>query len=479
MKKFLLTLVWVSILSLLFPSCAVNQIKQEEDPVVLTWYIFGVKQPDHDRVLDEVNQELREKLGVELRLEVIPSGEFDDTMRLMTTSREPYDLVFTSNWKNEFDINIARQAFLPLDELYEKYGQAIKSQMPEWLESAGRVDGTLYAIPNQQVAARQAGLIVQKEYADAYGLTEEPMQSLEEIEPFLQWVTENVPDKIPIDVRDNFYQEVEYENFASGMVWVEKDDPYTVYPVTEINAGQLELDRRWYEKGYLRKDIATITDNTEDVMANRYVCTLSAYKPGLGAEWTARQGIEYIAIPVGEPYMKAASGNETMTAISRTSEHSEEAMQLLNLLYEEPELFNKLLFGLEGIHYTKTGDDSIELIEGSGYCYGTEAWKLGNQFLAWRLPGQEEDVWEETTRMNETARVSLLRGFNFDPQPVQKELTRLAAVEREFKKELYRAEDLDAYRESYRQQMEEAGLTRVVKEVQRQLDSWRATKGTP
>ena len=74
MKKFLLTLVWVSILSLLFPSCAVNQIKQEEDPVVLTWYIFGVKQPDHDRVLDEVNQELREKLGVELRLEVIPSG---------------------------------------------------------------------------------------------------------------------------------------------------------------------------------------------------------------------------------------------------------------------------------------------------------------------------------------------------------------------------------------------------------------------
>ena len=168
-----------------------------------------------------------------------------------------------------------------------------------------------------------------------------------------------------------------------------------------------------------------------------------------------------------------------MTAISRTSEHSEEAMQLLNLLYEEPELFNKLLFGLEGIHYTKTGDDSIELIEGSGYCYGTEAWKLGNQFLAWRLPGQEEDVWEETTRMNETARVSLLRGFNFDPQPVQKELTRLAAVEREFKKELYRAEDLDAYRESYRQQMEEAGVTRVVKEVQRQLDSWRATKGTP
>lgn len=473
MKKKILSLLAGCICSFMLLGCADKKNLPEEEPVRLTWYIFGIEQQDHDMVLSEINEELREKLNVELDLEVIPNGEFEDKMRLMSTSNENYDLVFTSNWKNKFDDNIARGAFLALDNFYELYGADIKSQMPEWLEDAGRVDEILYAIPNQQIAARQTGLIVQKEYADRYGLTEAPLEKLEDIEPFLQWLVDTAPDKIPIDVRDEHRQEVEYEDFASGMVWVKKDDPYTALPITEINEEQMKLDRRWYENGYLRKDIGTITDNTVDVISNRYVCTLSAYKPGLGAEWTAKQGVEYIAIPVGEPYLKAASGNETMTAISRTSQHPKEAMELLNLLYSEPELFNKLLFGIEGVHYRKTGQDSIELIEGSGYCYGTEAWKLGSQFLAWRLPGQEKDVWEKTDELNRTARKSLLQGFNFNPAKVQKELARLSSVERELRNGQYQAEDLEVYRREWKDKMEQAGLNQVTQEVQKQIDQWR------
>lgn len=193
MKKKILSLLAGCICSFMLLGCADKKNLPEEEPVRLTWYIFGIEQQDHDMVLSEINEELREKLNVELDLEVIPNGEFEDKMRLMSTSNENYDLVFTSNWKNKFDDNIARGAFLALDNFYELYGADIKSQMPEWLEDAGRVDEILYAIPNQQIAARQTGLIVQKEYADRYGLTEAPLEKLEDIEPFLQWLVDTAP----------------------------------------------------------------------------------------------------------------------------------------------------------------------------------------------------------------------------------------------------------------------------------------------
>ena len=107
---------------------------------------------------------------------------------------------------------------------------------------------------------------------------------------------------------------------------------------------------------------------------------MTAYKPGWDGELTNRQGKEYITVPIEGTYVKAVSGAETMTAFNVNSKHPEEAMKLLNLVYTDKEIYNELLFGIEGEHYKKTGENSVEVIDSTKYDFSAYGWIFGNQF---------------------------------------------------------------------------------------------------
>lgn len=456
------------------------------EPITVKWCVFGASgdiRQDKDLVLEDLNKKLVEKINVKLDLEIIDQGEFNDKMKLKSTAGEDYDLVFTANWINNFNENMSRDAFMPLDELFEEYGREMAAAIPEWLLDVGKVDGKLYAVPNQQIIARQMGVAIQKEYADKYGFTKTSLSDISELEPFLDEIVKNEPDMFPIDKRADAVLEKDYEGIVSvgslpgnsgDCIVIKKEDPQgNIMSVTQIIDEQIKKDYEWYQKGYIRSDIATVVDNAADVKANRYVCTLSSYKPGWDAELSSRQGVEHITVPVEGAYIKTISGIETMTAINVNSKHPAEAMKLLNLVYTDKEIYNELLFGLEGIHYTKTGDNSAAPLEDTKYNLSSSAWKLGNQFNAWYLPGQAEGVWEETDKLNREAVVSPLRGFTFDPTNVQSELAQIGAVVKEYANGQFTTKDIDAYIAERNQKMEQAGLAVVLQETQRQIDEWK------
>lgn len=452
---------------------------KKEEAVTVKWCMFTAqKAQDHDLVIEDLNKKLEEKINVRLELEMIPQGEFDDKMKLASTAGEDYDLVFTSNWRNKFDDNMSRDAFLPLNDLIDQYGQDLKAEIPDWLMDVARVNGEIYAVPNMQVIAKQYGVAIQKEYADKYNFHPESMKSIHELEPFLDEIVKNEPQLFPVDYRNSVLLSQKYEGLAGDYIYIDKNDPDAkLIPATEVTQDEDRMNREWYEKGYIRKDIATVTDNTADVKANRYACTVGVYKPGWDAEFTASHGgTEYITIPFEGIYVGVTSGIETMTAINVNSKHPAEAMKLLNTIYTDKEIFNELLFGLEGVHYNKTAENHVEPVENTKYYYGTEAWKFGNQFNAWYLPGQADGLWEATDKMNREAQVSVLRGFVFNPENVQAELAQLAAVTKEFKNMQYVADDIEKYIQDKNQKLEQAGIMTVLEEVQKQVDAWKAAK---
>ena len=458
--------------------------KAKDDGIVtVTWCVFGDKKPDHDKVMEDLNKKIEEKINVHLNLEVIPQGEFNDKMKLKSTAGEDYDLVFTSNWLNNFSDNMSREAFLPIDDLLEKEGKGITESVPEWLLDVGTVDGKLYAVPNQQVEARQLGVAIQKEYADKYGFDKTSLKDISELEPFLDQIAKNEPNLFPIDERVKPVLERENEvvtsvSGASGATALMKkgDESLTILPSTDAMAEQFKMENDWYKKGYIRKDIATVMDNTADVKANRYVCTLSAYKPGWDAEFTNRQGVEYITVPIEGAYVNSIAGSETMTAINVNSEHPEEAMKLLNLVYTDKEIYNELVFGMEGEHYNKTGESSIEMVEDPQYDFGGYGWMLGNQFNAYYVPGQEDGLWEETDKMNRESEISPLRGFVFDPSNVQSEIAQVGSVVKEYENGQFTASDIEKYIKERNEKMEQAGLQKIVDEVQKQVDDWKESQ---
>lgn len=445
------------------------------ETVTVKWCVPVDKPKDYDAVMADLNEKLKEKINVQLDLDCIPQGEYADRMRLMSTGQEDYDLCFTSNWLNSFDENMSRQGFLGMDDLLKEYGQGIVDSMPEWLMDVSAVDGKHYAVPNQQVIARQMGVVIQKEYADKYGFDLTSLKDASDLEPFLDQIVANEPTMYPIDLRVQPWMEKDYETVVSNSVYLKKDgDDFTPVGYVDAMEEYFRKANEWYKKGYIRQDIATVTDNSADVKANRYVVSMSSYKPGWDAEMTERQGVEWISVPIEGVYVGATSGIETMTAINVNSKNPEAAMKLLNLVYTDKEIFNELLFGLEDVNYKKTGETSAEVI-GENYNLAPHAWRFGNQFLAWTLPGQNEDVWKETDKMNREAEVSRLRGFTFNSAPVQAELAQISAVVAEYKNREFTTDDVDGFISEVRQKMEDAGQQKVLDEFTKQVEEWQNT----
>ncbi len=448
--------------------------EENGETITIKWCVPGDKQPDHDMVLEDVNKKIKEKINVELDLDIIPQGEFNDRMKLASTAGETFDLVFTANWLNSFDENMSRDAFLPITDLVAEYGQDMASSMPDWLLDVAKVDGELYAIPNQQIVARQMGVVIRKDMAEKYNFDMSSMESIRDIEPFLDEIVKNESGMFPIDKRVEALYEKTYETVGSYAAM--NKETGEIIPMSEALADQMRLDNEWFRKGYIREDIATITDNSADVKANRYAVSLSSYKPGWSAEYTNRQNMEYIDVPIEGAYVGAISGIETMTAVNVNSEHPEEAVKLLDLVYTDKEIFNELLFGIEGTHYNVVSENHVEIVPDSTYSFGPNAWRIGNQFNAWYMPGQEDGLWEATDKLNKEATVSSLRGFTFDPSNVQAEMAQLAAVKEEYKNGQFTANDIEAFIAEYQEKMEQAGIQTVVDEMNSQVAEWKAAQ---
>jgi putative aldouronate transport system substrate-binding protein len=447
------------------------------EATTVIWYAPGDKAEEHDMVINELNKKLADRVNAKLDFRIITFGEFGDKMRLATTSGENFDLMYTSSWLNSFVDNVARSALLPLDDLISEYGKDLYNSIPEWVFDAGRAGSALYGIPNYQMIGSYYGIYLQKEYVEKYGLDPKSITKFEDLEPFFKQILENEPNLYPLQK----YQSPKYwpiYEYLPGELSIRKDDAtLKILPKWEAFEEEWRYSNYLYKEKIIRQDILTMGDDSADRAANRYVGVLNIAKPGGDAEMTANHKKEYILIPTSDCYINYDSGVSTMTAISSTSKHPEETMKLYNVIYTDKEIFNMLLFGLEGTHYKKTGESRIEPVENSKYFYGGNAWAYGNQLLAYYLPGQEDGTWEETERLLNTAVVSPLRGFYFDPSPVQAELAQCDAVLKEFDNQQYVATDIDAFISDITNKLKAAGMETVVAEFQKQVDAWAVSVG--
>ena len=362
-------------------------------------------------------------------------------------------------------------------------GQKFMEIYPEGLENVATVNGTIYALPNYQKRFTQTCALVLKDVAEAYGLdTEKAYNDITEFEDLFDWVLENEPDLYPTRYggyivfaclnADDFYGDE-----LASVCTVEGDGNYEVLLSTEnesyINAWRLMNE--YHKKGYIRADGATVTDDTADLMAQRYAVQFDVYKPGVEADYAAKYGGEYICIPLGTPYVAYNDGIATMTAINAKCEDPEAALEMLYVFWTDPEVYNMMLFGLEGEHYTKVGENRVEKVENSKYdMSGKFGWQLGCQFNAWLMPGQADNTWTLTEEINASASQSPLAGFCLDQSTIS---TEFSIVQNAVPANYPYVEDFDKWLEETHQSILDNYGNEIKTEVQRQIDEWRAANG--
>lgn len=94
-------------------------------PYEVTLYYPGTPQKDVALVEAEINKKMEPKIGATLKINAIDWGQWDNKLNLMISSGEKSDIIFTAAWQN-YTVNVAKGAFLPLNDLLDQYGQDIK-----------------------------------------------------------------------------------------------------------------------------------------------------------------------------------------------------------------------------------------------------------------------------------------------------------------------------------------------------------------
>ena len=442
--------------------------------------------PDQDKVQEEMNKILREKIGVEIELGFIGLGEYDENVKTMMAGGDEMDIVFTSNFANDYYSAVAKGAFLPLDDLLKEYAPQAYANVPEKFWDAIRVDGKIYGFINYQITAGQNGLMYRPDLAEEFGFDPSTVKKVEDIEPYLAAAKAKDPSIIPLEMsKDGIFSWL--KNYYGFDQIGDKTMPGTVrfgeekLTVTNIFASpefeeHCKLMRDWYQKGYFIADAATFTSLADQRKTGRIAAAINPIKPGIEAEITVNYANPMKVVPLDTPVATTTNCTNTMNAIMRTCKHPEKAMQLLELLNTDVELNNLLNFGIEGVHYKKVSDNQIELLPDSGY-QPNRAWTFETAFLSYYLPGQETDIWEQTKKMNEEAVCAPTVGFTFNPEKVSSEIAQCASVYEEFAPSLITGSvDPAEVLPQFLEKLNAAGAEKIIAEEQAQLDAWLASK---
>lgn len=463
----------------------------DNNGVTLTWYVPKMDQDDDATVFAAANKIIGEKLnGLQVNFVPIDTGSYADKMNSKIGAGEEFDICFTCSWLNNYNTNVSNEAFLALDDLLPEYAPQLWNLIPEAIWDGTRIQGKIYGVPNYQISTNGKSFWFQKELVDKYGFDISTISgdNWRDLEEFFKLVKANDPDKYPTESNQIWGLVAQCEGFSDGYVGgtgFRKDDPNQEYIneyATDEFKAYLQTCKDWYDNGYVRKDIATASDTTKDKTAGKYASGWGTTKPGMETEMFNNYGFEVVTAKMTDDTLTTGSCIATMNAVSVTSKHPEAAVELLNLVNSDVELYNLLVHGIEGTHWEKAadlGDNYITLLDGATDKYNATDWMMGCVFNGYLQEGQDPDVWEQTIEMNENAVPDALLGFSFDMSTVQTEVSNVDAAKEKYLSTLEYgvSKDWEGDLAAMLSDLDKAGMQAVLDEMNAQVEEWKAENG--
>ncbi|MDN4599623.1 ABC transporter substrate-binding protein [Paenibacillus sp. F6_3S_P_1C] len=452
----------------------------DKDPVKLKVYLIGGPQRDLPIVQDEMNKYLMEKINTTVDITMIDWGDYSKRMPVITASGENYDIAFTSSWAYDYLPNATRGAFLPINDLLDKHGQGIKEQLDPRFLTGSQIGGQNYAVPVNKELASQWVWRFNKQYVDKYNMDITKIRTLEDLEPYLKQIKDNEPaDITPLAVPKGFKPYLAFDfllgdEFPVGINMNGDTSKYVNVLESEELKSSLKTIRKYYQAGYLRKDVATL-EGIDNIKTGKWFVDREQTQPYAELGWSRSAGYDIVTTPMQDPVIFTGSATGAMHAISANSKNPERAMMFLNLLNTDPYLRNLINYGIEGTHYKKISDNVIEDLPAMKDGFQMPGFALGNLFLTYMHKEDPADKWEAFKEFNNSAKVAPSFGFNFNPDPVKTEVASISAIVKEFYPSIMTgAVDPDEHLPKAIEKLKAAGLDKVIAEAQKQYDEWQA-----
>ena len=475
------------------------------------------KQANSDKVWAAFNEQLQQYVpNTTVEFIDVSFDEYSEKFSQILASGEGVDLAWTG-WLINKPQNIADGNLMPLDDLLAEYGQGIVDILGENVVEIHRNadDGKLYYLPSWQgLVGDRRGWLVVTEIAELAGDT-----WIEDTEAALNKWRNNYSEgteafQAVLDQATKYLAAAKEAGKLGAGINTGRVFGWSMYNGTRSNPGvggseigipfedntftvidgvasehyklYAKTMADWYKEGYIRSDIMSVDTSTLTLPKNgeitdtTYVFSCDPYLTEADQDAaTADAGMDMTYLPV-EENASLILGGDTSYAIPYCADEPERAMMVLNAIYSQPDLYNTLIYGIEGEDYTKNADGTIttSYVGASPTAddsYGIQRWIIGSCKNALINNGTDPNYYADLEALEETARVNPFLNFTFDRTNVEGICASLLNVYYEYGPQIDNGVAGDNWEELYNNYMaarKDAGIEELVTEFQNQLNAY-------
>lgn len=475
------------------------------------------KQANSDKVWAAFNEQLQQYVpNTTVEFIDVPFEEYSEKFSQVLASGEGVDLAWTG-WLINKPQNIADGNLRPLDDLLAEYGQGIVDILGENVVEIHRNadDGKLYYLPSWQgLVGDRRGWLVVTEIAELAGDT-----WIEDTEAALNKWRNNYSEgteafQAVLDQATKYLAAAKEAGKLGAGINTGRVFGWSMYNGTRSNPGvggseigipfedntftvidgvasehyklYAKTMADWYKEGYIRSDIMSVDTSTLTMPKNgeitdtTYVFSCDPYLTEADQDAaTADAGMDMTYLPV-EENASLILGGDTSYAIPYCADEPERAMMVLNAIYSQPDLYNTLIYGIEGEDYTKNADGTIttSYVGASPTAddsYGIQRWIIGSCKNALINNGTDPNYYADLEALEETARVNPFLNFTFDRTNVEGICASILNVYYEYGPQIDNGVAGDNWEELYNNYMaarKDAGIEELVTEFQNQLNAY-------
>jgi putative aldouronate transport system substrate-binding protein len=439
--------------------------------VTLKWLTVGNGMPDNYEAWQKnINDYLGEKIGVNIDMEVVSWGDWDNRKNVVVSSGEYFDIIFTD--LNKYNSEAELGAFLDISDLVKTASPDLYSYIPEQYWDATKINEKIYSVPTYKDSSATQYFVYDKAIVDKYQIDYQNVKSLADLTDKLEEV-KNGEGSTPFMLDHYGLGQVfsmNYDLMGAGLpamgVRIDDENRKVVSVLEQEDVlANLEVLHDWYQKGIINAD----APSNSDMPTYRMVFVGQGWASAAQTTWGPNMGCEAVAGQLGDSIVSNDTVRGSLNAIYSGTKYPEKCLELLQIVNLDSYVRDAFYYGLEGENFNYTDDNKIEKLNNdwtmAGYTQGTF-------FTVSQLTTDTVNQWEEVKQLNENAKPSVLLGFNFDTSNVKTELANCSAVYEKYRSELLTgAKEPREYVKQLKEELDSAGFQKVIEEAQKQIDA--------
>lgn len=444
-------------------------------------------------ITDKVNAITEESINVVAEFTWLGAADYVTQLGLVFSSNEAYDLctIMPREGAN-FTTLSANGQLLDITGMLDEYGPEMKALVGKYID-AYTVNGKVLGVPTYRNYSASVYVIMRQDILEQVGMLDKAksMSTFSGLEEILEAVktktelaglcgTKNISYMAGVvHGSDKFAESTLFDTLSDvlNVSYVDDSGKVTLLPENPAFKAQMEMVRRWYDKGYIYED-SMVTEDHPDTLIKAGVSFAEIQTSEIGVE-TAKSsatGFPITAVEIAQNLLSSGFINKFGTGVPITADEPEAAVMWLQELYTNPVIENLMVWGIEGEDYVVTDGvaDYPPNVDPKSVKFHSVDFVYGNYFNALPWKGTTADFRDVAMQTLKAAPISDYLGFS----PSMKDLTNLiaaiTAVNDQHRAKIYVGAFTDADYAAYIAALKSAGVDQYLESLQTQLDAWVA-----